>query len=74
MENPAGFYGDQPVPTDHTEFTPTPLTMRDHFAMAALTGYIAMHADARCDNCTPNIAAHAAYLYADAMVAERMKT
>ena len=48
--------------------------MRDHFAMAALTGYIAMHADARCDNCTPNIAAHAAYLYADAMVAERMKT
>lgn len=49
--------------------------LRDKFAMAALTGYIAMHADPlpQLQMATPEDAAESAYLYADAMLAERAK-
>lgn len=54
------------------------LTLRDHFACAALQGLLAYsHVNPRTgnyhENCNPEIAAKDAYLYANAMIIEREK-
>lgn len=49
------------------------IDLRDRFAMAALTGYIAMHASQDCREPGEEQCAARAYEFADAMLAERAK-
>ena len=50
-----------------TEFQPG-MSLRDYFAGNALAG---MLSSGTSDECSPQVLAQAAYLYADAMIAER---
>ena len=47
--------------------------LRDQFAAAALTGWIAMHADSNAEAPSPPSTAQRSYDYADAMLAAREK-
>lgn len=49
------------------------LTVRDQFAAAALTGFLAAHSSDEAQIPPPNEAASWAYQYADAMLAVRAK-
>jgi hypothetical protein len=50
----------------------TGMTLRDHFASAALTGYLAAHSGADVRFPSQDEAASQAYDYADAMLKARM--
>ena len=59
---------------DADEVTSRPgINIRDYFAAAALTGWIAMHADSNTRAPEEKVAAQAAYEFADAMIKERNK-